>query len=363
MRQIILLLLRLSLLFALPLLGGCETLRYYWQAVQGQWELIDKAKPISELLSDPALDPTLRHKLEQVNAARQYAAETMRLPVENAYTRYVALDRPAVVWNIVAAPEFSLEAKRWCFPVAGCVKYKGYFDLNMARNEAKALQDAQYDVALGSVAAYSTLGWFDDPVLSTFINDTDENLQRLILHELAHRQFYVSGDTTLNESWATAVAAQGLEELHPSGSESRSTVREHRPFETVFLEESLHLRDQLRQLYDDHADHPDRASIDEWRAQKQTLIATFQRRLENQAKHVDEASRYAHWWQNPVNNAHLIAVHNYHRWVDGLRYQLEVVLKGDWKAFYAWSETTLEPLDETARSALLDSLNAQANPE
>lgn len=355
--------LRLALCLLLPLMSGCESLHYYWQAVQGQWELVDKARPITALLDDPALDATLRHKLMQVNEARHYASESLHLPAGDAYSHYVALDRPAVVWNIVAVPEFSLEAKRWCFPVAGCVKYKGYFNQTDAQSAAQTLQAEGYDVAMGGVAAYSTLGWFDDPVLSTFIFDSDENLQRLILHELAHRQFYVSGDTTLNESWATAVAATGLEGLRGQSTGTPEHLPPDRRFEAVLLRETEDLLEQLKVCYTQFEESPTQYTLEERRSQKRQLIEDYQRQLQAQAAAYADSSRYARWWRDPVNNAHLIAVNNYYRWVDGLRYQLEVVLQGDWQAFYQWSEATLEPLEERERSALLDELNARATPE
>jgi predicted aminopeptidase len=191
-------------------LSSCSTVDYYWQGVRGQAELIVRSEPIHQVLA-AAPDGKLRHKLELVVAVREFATRELGLPDNGSYRSYADLERPFVVWNVVAAAEFSLAPHSWCFPVAGCVGYRGYFDESRARAEASRLRGEGYDVSVGGVPAYSTLGYFDDPVLNTFIHFPDYEVARLIFHELAHQVLYVRDDTTFNESFATAVEEAGIE--------------------------------------------------------------------------------------------------------------------------------------------------------
>lgn len=192
-----------SLLF----LHGC----YYVQAVRGHMEVMHSRRPLSEVLTDPAMPAELKQRLSVVQEARQFAVDELQLPDNDSYRSYADLKRDYVVWNVFAAPEFSLEAKQWCFPVAGCVAYRGYFSHAAANKEAESLQKAGYDVAVGGVAAYSTLGRFADPILNTMMHWNDTYLVATMFHELAHQQLYVKGDTQFNESFASAVAEFGIQ--------------------------------------------------------------------------------------------------------------------------------------------------------
>lgn len=182
---------------------------YYWQGAAGQLDVVARAKPLAEVI-DATDDARLKERLERARAIRAYASGELGLPDNGSYTRYADLGRPFVVWNVVAAPELSLAPHEWCFPVAGCVAYRGYFREDEARAEAARLAAAGYDVHVGGVPAYSTLGWFDDPLLSSFIRYPDVELARLIFHELAHQVAYAKDDSTFNESFATVVEEAGL---------------------------------------------------------------------------------------------------------------------------------------------------------
>lgn len=194
---------------ALPALSGCGTAEFYWQGFTGQLDLFTRARPIAEVV-ETTPDPRLKERLEAVQAIRAYASRELALPDNGSYTRYADLGRPFVVWNVFAAPELSLAPRQWCFPVAGCVNYRGYFAEADARAEAARLAAAGDDVHVGGVPAYSTLGYFDDPVLSTFIAYRQPDLARLMFHELAHQVVYVKDDTAFNESFAVAVEEEGL---------------------------------------------------------------------------------------------------------------------------------------------------------
>ena len=200
----------LCALAAVAFLTGCETLGYYAQAVGGQFSLLSRARPIEEWLGDSATPASLRARLASASAIRDFASRDLGLPDNASYRRYAQLERPFAVWNVVATPEFSMQALQSCFPVAGCVSYRGFFALEEAERHASRLRGAGNDVHIAGVPAYSTLGWFDDPLLSTFIGYPEAELARLVFHELAHQLIYVRDDTTFNESFAVAVEEAGV---------------------------------------------------------------------------------------------------------------------------------------------------------
>jgi predicted aminopeptidase len=199
-------LLFLLLVFA----AGCESLSYYSQAICGQLGLINSARPVETWLADPATPPELRGRLQVARSIREFATLQLALPANGSFASYAELDRPYPVWNVYAAPRFSVDAKRECFPFTGCVAYRGFFSEDEARRHAAKLREEGYDVFLGGVPAYSTLGWFDDPLLSTFIEYTDTQLGRLLFHELAHQLVYAKNDTAFNESFAVVVEEEGV---------------------------------------------------------------------------------------------------------------------------------------------------------
>jgi predicted aminopeptidase len=196
------------LALSLPL-AGCSAVEFYWQGLAGQVDLLSRARPIPEVTRDTP-DPALKAKLARIQDMRAFASRELSLPDNASYTRYVDLGRAYVVWNVFAAPELSLSPRQWCFPVAGCVAYRGYFSEAEARAEAARLAAEGYDVHVSGVPAYSTLGYFDDPVLSTFVRYRDAEVARLVFHELAHQVVYVKDDSSFNESFAVAVEEAGL---------------------------------------------------------------------------------------------------------------------------------------------------------
>lgn len=200
------------LLLGCVLLSGCETVHFYTQAATGQLKILAGRKPIDRLVADEQTDAKLRRQLEWVQSIRAYAGAELHLPVGSAYSEFTQLEGEYALWNLIAAPEFSLSPKRWCYPIAGCASYRGYFDKADAELRAAELRAQGYDVYLGPVPAYSTLGWFDDPVLSSFVDWQPDRLASLLFHELAHRRVYISGDTQFNESFATAVSRIALPE-------------------------------------------------------------------------------------------------------------------------------------------------------
>jgi predicted aminopeptidase len=191
------------------LLGACSTAGFYWQGIAGELDLLNRAEPIPAIVGTTP-DPALRQKLERVLAIREYASRELALPDNASYRSYTALDRRFVLWNVFATPPLALTPRQWCFPVAGCVNYRGYFDEAEAKEEAKRLAAAGDDVYIGGVPAYSTLGYFADPLPSTVIRYPDPEVARLVFHELAHQVAYAKDDTEFNESFAVAVEEEGV---------------------------------------------------------------------------------------------------------------------------------------------------------
>lgn len=199
-----------SLLALLLGLSACAGPGYYVQAVEGHARLMHQREDIEKLLSGGSADAELSRRLEYAMSARAFARDALSLDVDDAYTQFVETGRDAVSWNVIAAPEFSLEPRRWCFLVAGCVPYRGYFEKDAAERFARKLEQRGYDVAVAPAIAYSTLGWFDDPLLDTMFSGGETRLAGLLFHELAHRTLYVAGDSVFNESFATFVEETGV---------------------------------------------------------------------------------------------------------------------------------------------------------
>jgi predicted aminopeptidase len=203
----------LSIALGLLLLGAiasCTNMPYYLQSVRGQLDVWSRQHGIDRVIASPETPDTLRAQLKTVLAIRQFASTELALPENASYRIYANVERPFVVWNVFAAPEFSIEPQQWCFAFAGCVNYRGYFDKSDADRFAARLSAKGYDVFVGGVPAYSLLGYFPDPVLNTFIHYPVPLLARLIFHELAHQVVYVKDDTVFNESFAVAVEQEGL---------------------------------------------------------------------------------------------------------------------------------------------------------
>lgn len=200
---------------ALCLGSGCSSLGYYAQAAGGHADLLQRSRPVADWLADESTPPALRERLLLTQRVRDFAVSELKLPDNASYRRYADLERGAVVWNVVAAPELSLTLKTWCFPVVGCVAYRGYFSRDEAEAFAAQLKAEGWEVGVYGVPAYSTLGWTNwmggDPLLNTFVHWPEGELARLVFHELAHQVAYADDDTTFNESFATAVERIGVQ--------------------------------------------------------------------------------------------------------------------------------------------------------
>lgn len=325
----------LFLLFLLQT-GGC----YYLQAVRGHSELMSRRRPVAEIVGDENVPEEVRAKLELVTAARDFAVSGLLLPDNDSYRSYADLERDYVVWNVIAAPEFSLQPKTWCYPVAGCVAYRGYFDEDAARRLASRLSADGFDVAVVGAIAYSTLGRFADPVLNTMLRWSDVGLVATMFHELAHQQLYVKGDTAFNESYATAVAEIGIEKwLHNTGQPA--ALDRYREWKLLQREVFDLIDAALLELQDLYGSG---VSDEEKRRRKRSVLDA----LSSDAAALYEAyGQVANNLAPPLNNAKLLSMQLYEGHVDAFK-ALHAACNRDLECFYA-ETAKLADLDQAAR--------------
>ena len=288
-------------------LVSCESVSYYSQAARGQLAIVFGREDIQRLLQREDLPSDLTEKFESVLKIREFAERELALPVEEHYSTYVDLDREHVVWNVFAAPEFSIDAVNWCYPIAGCVAYRGYFSERMALNYASKLQEQGYDVYTPGVDAYSTLGWFEDSLLSTVLGRADHQLAGLIFHELAHQLVYIPGDTTFNESFATAVEREGVRRWLLQRGEGASIddgLLEYAR-QQQFVELVSRYRDRFDALYQQDF------SPESMRIQKSELQQALRDDYENLKLQWQGYAGYDSWFARSLNNAQLLTVASY----------------------------------------------------
>ncbi|MDD1016284.1 aminopeptidase, partial [Pseudomonas rubra] len=314
-------------LLAIGLLNGCASVSYYGQLASGQLQLLQARQPVAELVADPATAGKLRQQLLQAERARAFASKQLKLPDNRSYRVYADIGRPFVVWNVFATPELSLEPQTHCFPIAGCVAYRGYYRQGAARGAAALQKQQGLDVYIGGVEAYSTLGWFDDPILSSMLNWGDERLATVIFHELAHQRVYVQDDTAFNESFATFVEHEGSRQWRaarglPALAEGVGQPRDQ------FVALVLASRERLKRLY--AAPLTDSAKRSGKQAEFERLRREYRALRDGQWGGV---GRYDAWINAPLNNAKLLPFGLYDQWVPAFA-QLFVEVGGDWQVFY-----------------------------
>ena len=299
-------------------LSGCGV-GYLLQAGRGQWQLLQARKPVDALIANPSTEASLKSRLELAQAARDFASRELALPDNRSYRSYSALGRDYVVWNVVAAPEFSVAPKRWWFPFTGSIAYRGYFREANARRYAAGLASRGYDTYVGGVSAYSTLGKFADPLLDTMLRYGDLQLIGTMFHELAHQLIYVAGDSEFNEAFAMSVERAGVARwLAAQGKGDELAGYRERMRQQAALQHILaDGRVQLARLY------AEPLGADAMRARKQqemTAIVAAVRDYERQAK---LRSGYDAWFEAGLNNAQLASVATYFDCVPGFERLLE----------------------------------------
>jgi predicted aminopeptidase len=336
-------------MLAILLLSGCSSLSYYTQLAGGQLALIRAREPVSDVIADPQRDPKLRDRLLKSQQARAFASQHLHLPDNQSYRLFADIHRPYVVWNVFATGEFSLDPVTHCFPIAGCVAYRGYYDQNAARGEAALQKLDGKDVYVSGVEAYSTLGWFNDPIISSMMNWGDERLATLIFHELAHQRFYVKDDSEFNESYATFVEQEGTRQWRaarglPPETASSETQRRDQLTQLV-----LNTRDRLKALYAE----PLGADV-----MRQRKTAEFER-LRSEYRRMRDSQwggdkRFDAWVYAPMNNARLLPIGLYDQWVPSFEALFKQV-DGNWPAFYTAVEK-IGGLPKEERKAALERL-------
>lgn len=301
------------------LLGACASLRWYGQAVSGQIDLLARREHIADLLADPSTDPGLARRLSQVLEIREFAEAELGLPASRSYRHYADLERPAAVWNVIAAQPYSVDPVTWCYPVAGCVAYRGYFDREAAQDQARILAAEGLDVVVSPAIAYSTLGWFDDPVLNTMLRWDDADLAGFLFHELTHEALYLKGDTAFNEAYATTVERLGVERwLRARGDEAALRAwrsRQARRDQLVAL--MLAARKELRQGYAKRQGNP--PALADFKAER---FGQLRADLVALAERAGDGGQNG-WGRRPLNNASLALVATYREGVVAFESLLE----------------------------------------
>jgi predicted aminopeptidase len=339
---------------ALVLLSGCGT-TYIAQAARGEWQVLHARRPIATVMSDPRSPASLRDRLAAVQDARDFASRKLGLPDNKSYRAYADLGRRYVVWNVVAAPEFSIEPQQWCFPIAGCVAYRGYFAERKADSFAARLRKQSFDVVVQGVPAYSTLGRFADPVLNTMLIYGDDELAAIVFHELAHQLIYVEGDSEFNEAFAVSVEETGLArwlEFTGRKAELDGHRAEHArdvAFNTLFARR----RDELARLY------RQKLPLEVMREKKRLQFAQLADDMRDLARREGVHSGYEEWIASGLNNAYLASVATYFDCVAGFE-RLLVEQNGELPRFYAAVRTLAHaPLAQRHRE--LCATSAQRN--
>lgn len=302
---------------------GCQSVSFYRQAIGGELQILTHQKPIKDLLADTNTSATLKHKFDVVLKSREFARTNLHLPTDDSYLKYVDLHREYAVWNVNAAPPLSLEPKRWWYPFVGKASYRGYFSRDAAVKYANQLKKKGFDIYVGSVETYSTLGWFHDPVLNTFITESDAELAEILFHELAHQRIFIAGDTDFNEAFATAVGEEGVRRFLQNAPTAYARYQHDRKEEAVFVKLVLDGRDRLEAVYKDP-----KLSETQKLAGKKAIIDDM--RLEHSQLGL---TNYDRWFSREINNAKLNTVSAYYTLVPAFRALLEKN-GGDLEKFY-----------------------------
>ena len=332
------------------LASGCTNIAYYAQAVEGQVQLMVASRPISDVVADAATDPALRRKLETASAIREFASHELALPNNDSYRYYADLGRPFVVWNVFAAPEFSVEPQQWCLWFIDCFKYRGYYDKSAADLYADEVRQTGADIYVGGVPAYSTLGFFDDPVLNTFLRFGDQEVARIVFHELAHQVVYATGDSAFNESFATTVENEGMRRwlqkfATPERLRNFEMQQEHN---AQFHRLVAGSREQLRAIY------ASSLPLDAKRRAKSEALAQMKRTYAGLKAGWGNSGAYDRWFSQPLNNASLGSITLYTQWVPAFNAVLEQE-GGNLPRFYLRVEV-LARLPKAERTTALERL-------
>jgi predicted aminopeptidase len=310
-------------------LNGCSTITYYSQAIGGQWEILSRSQPIELLTTQSTTPPLLKQQLTEILKIRKFASEVLHLPDNDSYTDYVDLERTSVVWSVFATPKFSFEPKQWCFFIVGCVSYRGYFSKARTQDLAQTLRAQDYDVYVANIPAYSTLGWFDDPVLNTMLAWPLYDIAGLIFHELAHQKIYIKNDTAFNEAFAMTVEYVGVERwLAKYGTpKDIANYQQSRQRRQAFIELILSTRNKLEEIYQQNL------SPQKMQQAKKMAFAQLRSQYQQLKTRWGGFAGYDAWFAKDLNNAKLLSIVTYEDDVPAFQALLEQ-FGGDLLAFY-----------------------------
>lgn len=332
-------------------LTGCATVGYYSHIINGHHALVEAEEDIEDILADHKYDEKIRARLSRALEIRQFASARLGLPDNDSYKTFVKLDRPYPVWNVIAAKPFSVQARQWCFFIVGCISYRGYFNKQEADAKAEELKAEGADVYVAGAPAYSTLGWFDDPLLSSMLYKNEAHLAGIIFHELAHQKVYIDDDSSFNEAFATAVELEGVRRwLNEQGD--KAAIQEYRRYKDQqrhFNQLLQVTREALKKLYSKSHNKPVMLK------NKQIIIAGMKHKHQELKRQWGGKSRYDKWMNQDINNAHLALVATYHELVSAF----ETLLRqqnNDLDKFYAEVER-VGGLTRGARRKLLSELS------
>src|SRR5215469_2144594 len=307
---------------------------YYFQAIHGEFQLLAHRHSIDKLVANPRTSPDLKRQLMLVQQLRAYAKNELKLPVDGNYDKYVDIHRKYVVWDVQASPEFSLAPKVWRYPFVGSLAYRGYFSEKTARRYGDSLARQGFDVYVDGVDAYSTLGWFKDPLLNTFIDETEPELAELLFHELAHKRVFASGDTDFNEAYATTVGQEGARRWLRAKGDTGQLAKYDEAIERdrQFVHLVMATRESLGRLYADA--NKSRSRPVESRREKQGVFDDLRRQYEELKAMWGGYAGYDNWFAHDLNNAKLNTVANYYDYVPGFQRLLQEN-GGDIEKFHA----------------------------
>jgi predicted aminopeptidase len=352
-------LIRYSLLLCVTAcLCGCQEVHYYRQAVAGQYDVLARRKKITTLIADTNTPPELCSQLLRVEEIRRFAAKRLNLPADSHYLDYADLGRPYAVWNVYAAPELSFQPYTWWYPMVGRLSYRGFFSEADARACASRLEKKGYDVCVGGVTTYSTLGWFDDPILNTFIDMPEADFVEVIFHELAHQKIFLPGDTEFNEAFATAVAGEGVRLWFESRGDAAAfkQYEVNHSMDAEFTRLVLGTVQELQKIYADASLTPDAR-----RSGKQAAIERLRERYEKLKATWKTPSPYDAWISSPMNNAKLGTIVTYNE-LAPLFDKLIKSCHGDWTRFYEVVDKIGQLPPQKRRQALIDASSSPAVP-
>jgi predicted aminopeptidase len=350
----------MRLLISIPillLLTACADFGYYWHSAGGHLSLMNKRVDIDEILSHSSLDDELRARLLLVQEIRKFSIERLTLPDNGSYDSYVELDRPYVLQNLFAAKEFSTRLHRWCYPIIGCTSYRGYYDEERLQNYVETLQKDGLEVYISPVSAYSTLGWFDDPVLSSFIDWPDHRLAGLLFHELTHQRVYIADDTEFNESLASAVQQAGI--LLWLESENQATQLDNFHRWLIYRNQVLALigdtRDDLAKIY--------QQEIAAAEKRRQKTMAFERARLAHAVIAQQHGIRqgFTRWFASELNNAKIGSIATYSTQVPAFTHMIQAHSQ-NFDSFFSYVEK-LGNLEKPIRDACLEAWSKQASGE